>query len=88
MGKKISIDSSTLMNKVFEFIEAKKIFDLDKSKFQIIIQPTSYVHAIVEFKNGVTKFLTHPTSMKIPIFNSLYNDNNHKFKFEKLILKS
>ena len=84
MGKKISIDSATLMNKVFEFIEAKKIFDLDKSKFQIIIQPTSYVHAIVEFKNGVTKFLTHPTSMKIPIFNSLYFDNNHKFKFEKI----
>ena len=84
MGKKISIDSATLMNKVFEFIEAKKIFDLDKSKFQIIIQPTSYVHAIVEFKNGVTKFLTHPTSMKIPIFNSLYSDDNHKFKFEKI----
>ena len=84
MGKKISIDSATLMNKVFEFIEAKKIFDLDKSKFQIIIQPTSYVHAIVEFKNGVTKFLTHSTSMKIPIFNSLYTDNNNIFKFEKI----
>ena len=84
MGKKISIDSATLMNKVFEFIEAKKIFELDKSKIKIIIQPSSYVHAIVEFKNGVTKFLTHPTSMKIPIFNSLYFNNNHKFKFEKI----
>lgn len=84
MGKKISIDSSTLMNKVFELLEAKKIFNLDKSKFEIIIQPTSYVHAIVEFKNGVTKFLTHPTSMQIPIFNTLYKNDNHNFKFEKI----
>ena len=84
MGKKISIDSATLMNKVFELIEAMKIFDLKKSNFDIIIQPSSYVHAIVEFKNGVTKFLTHPTSMQIPIFNSLYNDYHHNFKFEKI----
>ena len=42
------------------------------------------MHAIVEFKNGVTKFLTHPTSMKIPIFNSLYNHYHHNFEFEKL----
>mgnify|MGYP002621448599 CR=1 FL=1 len=83
MGKKISIDSSTLMNKVFELIEAMKIFDLKKSNFDIIIQPSSYVHAIVEFKNGVTKFLTHPTSMQIPIFNSLYN-HHHNFEFENI----
>ena len=72
MGKKISIDSSTLINKVYELIEAKKIFDLDYSKFDILIHPTSYVHAIVKFKNGITKMLIHDTSMKIPIFNSLY----------------
>ena len=83
MGKKISIDSATLMNKVFELIEAMKIFDLKKSNFDIVIQPSSYVHAIVEFKNGVTKFLTHPTSMQIPIFNSLY-DHHHNFKFKKI----
>ena len=83
MGKKISIDSSTLMNKVFELIEAMKIFDLKKSNFDIIIQPSSYVHAVVEFKNGITKFLTHPTSMQIPIFNSLYVDS-YNVEFEKL----
>jgi len=83
MGKKISVDSATLMNKVFELIEAMKIFNLRKSNFDIIIQPSSYVHAIVEFKNGITKFLTHPTSMQIPIFNSLYN-HHHNFIFEKL----
>ena len=57
MGKKISIDSSTLINKVYELIEAKKIFDLNYDDFEIIIQPTSYVHGIVEFYNGVSKFL-------------------------------
>ena len=75
MGKKISVDSSTLINKVYELIEAKKIFNLDYTKFEIIVEPTSYVHAIVEFKNGTCKILTHPTSMKIPIYNSLsFND--------------
>ena len=83
MGKKISVDSATLMNKVFELIEAMKIFDLKKSNFEIIIQPSSYVHAIVEFNNGVSKILTHPTSMQIPIFNSLYNYND-TLKFEKI----
>ena len=86
MGKKISIDSSTLMNKVFELIEAMKIFGIKKKKFDIIIQPSSYVHAIVEFKNGITKILTHPTSMEIPIFNSL-NDGNYHFDFEKINFK-
>ena len=86
MGKKISTDSATLMNKVFEVIEAMKIFDLKKSNFEIIIQPSSYVHAIVEFKNGITKLLTHPTSMEIPIFNSL-NYNHHNFVFENIDFK-
>ena len=76
MGKKISIDSSTLINKVYELIEAKKIFNLSYDKFEIIIQPTSYVHAIVEFNNGISKILTHPTSMKIPIYNSLLFNKN------------
>ena len=72
MGKKISIDSATLMNKVFEVIEAKKIFNLDINKFKIIIHPKSYVHAIVHFKNGLVKFLAHDTNMSVPIINSLY----------------
>ena len=75
MGKKISVDSSTLINKVYEVIEAKKIFNLGYDKFEIIIQPTSYVHAIVEFNNGICKILSHPTSMRIPIYNSLLFTN-------------
>ena len=75
MGKKISIDSATMMNKVFEIIEAKKIFDIPYKKLSIIIHPKSYVHAILKFKNGLTKIIVHDTNMKIPIFNSLYSSN-------------
>ena len=78
MGKKISVDSATLMNKVFEVIEAQRIFNLHLSKFKILIHPNSYVHAIVKFTNGTTKFLIHDTTMEIPIFNSLYLDNLSK----------
>ena len=55
MGKKISVDSSTLINKVYELIEAKKIFDLSYSKLEILIQPTSYVHSVIKFFGGIIK---------------------------------
>jgi 1-deoxy-D-xylulose-5-phosphate reductoisomerase len=85
MGKKISVDSATLMNKVFEVIEAQRIFNLPLSKFKILIHPNSYVHAIVKFTNGITKFLIHDTSMEIPIFNSLYfDDPNKKLKSKEI----
>jgi len=80
MGKKISIDSATMMNKVFEIIEAKKIFDLKYSQLEILIHPQSYLHAIVKFNNGLTKLLIHDTKMEIPIFNSLYHEENYKIK--------
>ena len=72
MGKKISVDSATLMNKIFEVIEAKKIFDIELNKFDILIHPKSYVHAIVKLKNGLIKIIAHDTNMKIPISNSIY----------------
>ena len=75
MGKKISIDSATLMNKIFELIEAQKIFNIDKEKFEIVIHPQSLVHAIVRFKNGITKFLYHETDMTIPIANAIFNSS-------------
>jgi len=76
MGKKISIDSATMMNKVFEIIEAKKIFDISYKKLSILIHPKSYVHAIIKLKNGLTKIVVHDTNMKIPIFNSLYSSSS------------
>ena len=77
MGKKISIDSATMMNKVFEVIEAKKIFDISYRQLSILIHPKSYVHAVIKFKNGLTKIIVHDTNMKIPIFNSLYSSNRY-----------
>ena len=76
MGKKITVDSATMMNKVFEVIEAKNIFDMGYEKISILTHPRSYVHAIIKFKNGLTKIVVHDTSMKIPIFNSLYSSSN------------
>ena len=82
MGKKISIDSATMMNKVFEIIEAKKIFDFSYNQLEIVIHPQSYLHAIIKFNNGLTKLLVHDTNMSIPIFNSVYS------KYEKKILSN
>jgi len=84
MGKKISIDSATMMNKVFEIIEAKKIFDLKYNQLEILVHPKSYLHAIVKFCNGLSKLLVHDTNMSIPIFNSVYSNNEKKIKSKKI----
>ena len=84
MGKKISVDSATLMNKVFEVIEAQRIFNIDINKFKILIHPKSYVHAIIKFSNGLTKILIHDTDMRIPILNSIYDKKNFNSKSKKL----
>ena len=72
MGKKISVDSSTLMNKMLELVEAQKLFDLPVSKLDILIHPESLVHAIIQLKNGLIKFIYHDTSMIIPISNAIF----------------
>ncbi len=87
MGKKITIDSATLMNKVFEVIEAKNIFDLEYNKISILTHPKSYLHAITKFKNGLTKLLLHDSDMKIPIYNSIYSSNPKPLKTHTLDLK-
>ena len=84
MGKKISIDSATMMNKVFEIIEAKNIFNISLKKIDILIHPSSYVHAIVKFDNGTSNLIIHDTTMYIPIFNSLYFNSDKKIQVKKL----
>ena len=86
MGKKITIDSATMMNKIFEIIEAKKIFNLDYKQLSILVHPKSYVHAIIKFSNGLTKMLIHDTNMMVPIFNSLYKNFEKKIKSKRLDL--
>ena len=86
MGKKISVDSATMMNKVFEIIEAKKIFDLNYDKLDILVHPTSYVHAITKFNDGMINIIAHDTNMKIPIFNSLYDDKQKSIQADQINL--
>ena len=88
MGKKISIDSATMMNKVFEVIETQRIFDLPRAKINILIHERSYIHAIVEFKNGLKKLLAHDTNMSIPIFNTVYEHENEYIGNKNLNLKN
>ena len=88
MGKKISIDSSTMMNKIFEYIEAKKIFNLEKKKLSILIHPLSFVHAIIFFNGGLIKMLAHDTDMIIPISNALNIIKKNKNNFTSNQLKN
>ena len=84
MGKKISIDSATMINKIYEVIEAKNIFNSSYKKIEIFIHPNSYVHAILKFDTGITKIIVHDTTMRVPIFNTLYSDDNKKLKSKKI----
>ena len=85
MGRKISIDSATMMNKIFECIEAQKIFNIPEKKIEIVIHPESLVHAIVELKNGLIKFIYHETSMIIPLANAIFEGdlNIEKYYYKK-----
>ena len=88
MGKKISVDSATMINKVYEVIEAKNIFNLPYDKINILIHPNSYVHALLKFNNGLIKIVAHETTMKIPIFNTLYYKSLKEIKTDKINIDS
>ena len=75
MGKKISVDSANMINKINEVIEAHVLFDIPFDKIQIKIHPQSVIHSIVILKNGLVKIIGHDTTMEIPIRNSLFNNN-------------
>ena len=81
MGKKISIDSATIVNKIFEVFEASVLFDIPINKIKIKIHPESLLHSAIVFKNGLVKFVGHDTSMNIPIINSLDKNYFHKKNF-------
>jgi len=88
MGKKISVDSANLMNKVFEVIEACKIFNFDTEKYRVVIHPQSYVHSIIRFKNGLIKMILYNADMKIPISNILYGKKNNYSDVKKISTKT
>ena len=87
MGKKISVDSANMMNKVFEVIEACKLFKFDKEKYKIMIHPQSYVHSIIRFKNGLTKMILYNSDMRIPISNTLYKSKYNILKTPNIEIK-
>lgn len=67
MGKKITVDSATLMNKGFEIIEAKRLFDLSIDDIEVIVHPEAIIHSMVEFKDGSIIAQLGVTDMRLPI---------------------
>jgi len=67
MGKKISIDSATMMNKALELVEALWLFDIDIEQIEITIHPQSIIHSMVEFIDGSYKAHLGTPDMKVPI---------------------
>lgn len=72
MGRKITIDSATLVNKGLEVIEAKWLFDIDPDKIEVVVQPQSIIHSMVEFEDGSVKAQLGTPDMKLPIQYALY----------------
>ena len=67
MGKKITIDSATMMNKALEIIEARWLFDLEPEQIDVVVHPQSIVHSFVEFRDGSVLAQLSPPDMKLPI---------------------
>ena len=84
MGTKNSIDSSTLMNKGLEVIEAHFLFSIPVEKIEVLIHPQSLVHGLVEFIDGSVILQMSTTDMKIPIQNALAYPSKIKNKFKNL----
>lgn len=89
MGRKITIDSATMVNKGLEVIEAKWLFDVDFDKVQVVVHPQSIVHSMVEYIDGAVIAQLGMPDMKLPIQYALYYPhrrgmNNDKLDFYKV----
>ena len=87
MGAKISIDSSTLMNKGLEMIEAKWLFNLDPSQIQVVIHPQSIIHSMIQFEDGSIKAQMGLPDMKLPIQYAMTFPQRIKNDFPRLDFK-
>lgn len=72
MGHKITIDSSTMVNKGLEVMEARWLFDVDMDQIQVVVQPQSIIHSMVEFEDGAVMAQLGTPDMKLPIQYALY----------------
>lgn len=86
MGKKVTIDSSTMMNKGFEVIEAKWLFDVEPNQIEVVVHRKSLVHSMVQFKDGTIMANIGPKSMQIPIAYALNYPKRLNNNIEKLDL--
>ena len=86
MGPKVTIDSSTMMNKGFEIIEAKWLFGVEASKIEVVVHRKSLVHSMVQFADGTIMASIGPKSMQIPISYALSYPKRLKNNIEKLDL--
>ena len=84
MGKKVTIDSATLMNKGFEMIEARWLFDIKPSKIEAVIHPQSIIHSMVEFEDGSIKAQLGIADMRLPIQYALSFPDRLPNSLEKL----
>jgi 1-deoxy-D-xylulose-5-phosphate reductoisomerase len=83
MGNKITIDSATMMNKGFEAIEAKWLFDLKPGQIDVIIHPQSIIHSLVQFVDGSIKAQMGLPDMKLPILYALSAPNRVESQFKR-----
>ncbi|MCD6489333.1 MAG: 1-deoxy-D-xylulose-5-phosphate reductoisomerase [Thermodesulfobacterium sp.] len=86
MGKKISVDSATLMNKGFEVLEAMILFDFPLEKIEVVIHPQSLVHGIIKLLDGCYLMHVSPPDMKIPIAYALNYPERTKMQIKSLDL--
>lgn len=86
MGKKITIDSATLMNKGLEVIEAKWLFDVDIEKIQVVLHPQSIIHSMIEYNDSAIMAQMGTPDMKVPIQYALTYPKRVQNNFEKLNL--
>jgi 1-deoxy-D-xylulose-5-phosphate reductoisomerase len=84
MGRKVTIDSATLMNKGLEIIEACRLFDLDPGQVDVVIHPSSIVHSMVEFIDGSIKAHLGVPDMRIPIAYALGHPNRLEGEWPKM----
>lgn len=88
MGKKITIDSSTMVNKALEVIEARWLFDVDFDDIEVLIQPKSIIHSMLEYEDGSVMAQLGTPDMHLPIQYALYYPKRRFLKGERLDFKS
>ena len=84
MGRKITIDSSTMVNKGLEVMEARWLFDVDLDRIQVVVQPKSIIHSMVQFEDGAVMAQLGTPDMKLPIQYALYYPERRPLAGERL----